>query len=140
MALLSLNGNGGASNPPPTPKVLYGASLAHRHLNARQRAVLAADALDGLVRFAPTQNQVAAAFGVSVPYIMAARRLSPDQRATILQGSDSTSFAELIQPRQRRLKLRLPNFAITNDELVRAVRAVGVNRVLDAAIAAEAAE
>jgi hypothetical protein len=140
MGLHHHNGNGGAFILPPTPKVIHGASLAHRHLNARQRAVLAADALDGLVRYVPTQNQTAAEFGVSVPYITAARRLSPDQRAAILQGSDSTSFAELIQPRQRRLKLLTPNLAITDDELVKAVRAVGVNRVLDAAVAAEAAE
>jgi hypothetical protein len=139
MALHSRNGNGGAVFLPPTPQVLTGQSLVHRRLDKRQRAVLAADVSDGLVRFVPSQKQLADILGVSIPYIELARRLSPDKRAAIVQGRDSTSFAELLRPqRQLRLKLPTPNCAsITNLQLEHVIRAVGVERVLEAAVAVE---
>jgi hypothetical protein len=130
------NGGNGATTPiPPTTKVITGASLAHRQLDARQRAILVADVLDGLTVFTPSQKQFADIFGVSVPYIMAARKLSPGKRAAILRGWDSTSFAELVNPvRQLQLKLPAPNCAsITNLQLEHVIRAAGLDRTLEVA-------
>jgi len=80
--------------PPTTTQTITGASLAHRQLNKRQRAVLAADMLDGLVTFSPSQTQLANLLGVSIPYINVARKLSAGKRAAILKGWDPVSFAE----------------------------------------------
>jgi hypothetical protein len=139
MDLRSRNGNGGAYLIPPTPKVLTGQSLVHRQLDKRQRAILAANIADGLMRFVPSKKQLAGLCNVSIPYIEIARRLSPDRRAAILNGRDSTSFAELLRPpRQLRLKLPAPMCAsVTNLQLEHVIRTVGVERVLEAAVAVE---
>jgi hypothetical protein len=63
-----------------TLRVVRGVSLAHRRLNAYQRAVIAADILDGRVVYQPTEQELARSLKVSVPYIERARRLTPDQR------------------------------------------------------------
>ena len=132
--------NGGpkaATLLPPIPtQTIVGAGLANRHLDKRQRAVLAADVLDGTVRLNPSQKQLADIFGVSVVYIAIAQKLSPGKRAAILRGWDPTSFAELM-PR-RSAMLPAPNGAsITNLQLEYVIRAVGVERVLEAAVAVE---
>jgi hypothetical protein len=56
MASLSRNGNGRAEIlPPAITKTITGQSLVHRQkLDKRQRAVLAADVVDGMVLFIPT--------------------------------------------------------------------------------------
>ena len=129
------NGSGTTILPPIT--TIVGRGLAHRHLDARQRAVLVANVLDGLAVFTPSQKQLAAIFGVSVTYIMAAQRLSPGRRAAVLRGWDTTSFAELVNP-PRQLTLPAPNCAsITNSYLETVIRAAGVERVLEAAVAVE---
>jgi hypothetical protein len=135
----SKNGNGGAVTILPPTTTMNGRGLAHRQLDARQRAVLAADVLDGTVRLNPSQKQLADLFGVSIPYIQAARRLSAGKRTAILRGWDPTSFADLVHPqRQLRLKLPVPNCAsITNVQLEHVIRAVGVERVLEAAVQVE---
>ena len=130
------NGHGTAILPPTTQKVITGASIVHRQLDKRQRAILAADVLDGMVTFTPSAKQLADIFDVSTPYIAAARKLSPGKRAAILRDWDPTSFADRVHSQQR--QLRVPNCAsITNSYLETVIRAVGVDRVLDAAIAAE---
>jgi hypothetical protein len=113
--------------------VITGASLAHRQLDKRQKAVLAAAMLDGMVTFAPSQKQLADLLNVSVTYIVAARKLSPGKRTAILKGWDSTSFADLVHSQQR-----VPNCAsITNLQLEHVIRAVGVERALEAACAVD---
>jgi hypothetical protein len=134
------NGNGGAVTIlPPTTKVIRGVSLAHRELDAPQLAVLAADVADRLVTFIPSQQQLARLFGVSVPYIRAAQRLSPSQRAAILRGLDPVSFTDLVNP--PRLSLAgpmIPDLKVIPDiVLENLARAVGVDRLLAAAIAVE---
>jgi hypothetical protein len=135
----SKNGNGGAVILPPTPQVLRGQSLAHRNLDARKRACLAADVIDGMVRFVPTQKELAAIFDVNVVYIELARRLSLHKRAAIVRGLDRTSFAELSKPqRQLQLKLPAPHCAsITNAYLENVIRTVGIERMLEIAAAVE---
>jgi hypothetical protein len=138
------NGNGAAI--PSITKTITGASLAHRRLDKRQRAILAADVFDGLVRFTPTQAQLAQAFGVSVPYIELARRLSPEKRAAILDGQDPVSFAALLNPPQRvcagcGVSLAgpvIPNMrVITDADLEQMIRAVGLERALAVAVQVE---
>jgi hypothetical protein len=128
------NGHPAATILPPAIKVITGASLVHRRLDKRQRAIMAADILDGQVTFTPSMKQLAELFGVNVVYITIARGLSPGKRVAILRGWDSTSFADLVRPRQ----LKLPMCAsITNQQLEHVIRAVGVERALAAAIAVE---
>jgi hypothetical protein len=130
------NGHGTAILPPTTQKVITGASIVHRQLDKRQRAILAADVLDGMVTFTPSAKQLADIFDVSTPYIAAARKLSPGKRAAILRDWDPTSFADLVHSQQR--QLRVPNCAsITNSYLETVIRAVGVDRTLEVAIGVE---
>jgi hypothetical protein len=128
-----INGRSAAILPLRT---IRGHSLAHCQLTKQQRAVLAADVIDGLAAFVPSHKEVATIFGVSTPYINVARRLSPGKRAAILKGWDPTSFADLVHPQQR--QLRVPNCAsITNSYLETVIRAVGVDRALEAAVQVE---
>jgi hypothetical protein len=127
MANFSPNGNGKAVTIlPPTTKVLDGRSLAHRHLTKRQRACLAANICDGLTRIVPTQRQVADMCGVSLSYVRLALTLHPDVRVPAN-----------VRPR---VSTKVVNHAITDSELVTAIRKIGVDRVLSAACMAEAAE
>jgi hypothetical protein len=131
----SKNGNG--TILPPTPnKVITGVSLVHRKLSKTQLAVLAANVTDGLARYVPTNQQIAADFGVSVTYIDIARRLTPEKREAILKGRDTTSLAELM-PRRPAL-VPAPNCAsVTNIQLEHVIRVAGIERVLEAACAVE---
>jgi hypothetical protein len=129
--------DGFATLLPPIPtRTIVGAGLANRQLDKRQRACLAADVLDGMVTFSPSQTQLANLLGVSAPYIIAARRLSAGKRAAILRGWDPTSFTDLVRPQQR--QLLVSNCAsITNLQLEHVIRAVGVDRALEAAVQVE---
>jgi hypothetical protein len=143
MTLLSQNGNGAAvAILPPTTKTITGASLVHRRLSKTQRAVLAADVIDGLARYVQTNQQVATAFGVSQTYIDIARKLPPGKREAILRGWDPTSFAELMHP-PRQLSLAMPVIptvkVITDTDLENLVRCVGTERLINAAVAVERA-
>jgi hypothetical protein len=133
------NGGNGATTLISPTKTIAGRGLAHRHLDSRQRAVLAADVLDGTVQFDLSQTQLATLLGVSVPYIQAARKLSPSKRTGILHGWDLMSFAELV-PTQRQLRMKLPMpmcASITNHQLQHVIRTVGVERALNAAVEVE---
>jgi hypothetical protein len=91
------NGSGAATRIP----VITGASLVHRRLSPQQRAVVAAGILDGHYHYQPTQAGLAASIGVSVQYIIAARKLPPGKRALILQGYDVGLPALVNHPRRR---------------------------------------
>jgi hypothetical protein len=128
MRLHSQNGNGGAVILPPTPRAIDGRSLAHRQLSKRQRACLAANIYDGQTRLNLTQRQAADLLGVSLSYVRFALALPPDVRVP----------ANVRPP--RRVSMKVVNTTISNNDLVKVIRAVGVDRVLEAAVAAEAAE
>jgi hypothetical protein len=98
------NGSGAATRIP----VITGASLVHRQLTPQQKAVWCADILDGLATYVPTQKELADNIGVSVAYVMAARRLSPGKRALVLQGYDA-GLPALVNSPQRRPALPKPN-------------------------------
>jgi hypothetical protein len=131
MIMHNTNGNGSATAP---RRVLSGRGLAHRHLNKRQRACLAADVVDGLVTIQLTARQVSQLFGVSVGYIALAQQFTPEKRAAIMSGRDSTSFVALLNPPAPRLALPAPSLKVVNwdkandDALLANVRAAGINR------------
>jgi hypothetical protein len=135
--------NGGplaATLLPPIPtRTIVGAGLANRHLDKRQRACLAADVIDGVVKLNPSMKQLADIFGVSTTYIELARKLPIGKRAAILRGWDQTSFAELMPRRSAMLpalitdvKAEIPDIVLEN-----LARSVGVERMLAAAVAVE---
>jgi hypothetical protein len=135
------NGNGSAATIlPPTKTVITGVSLVHRRLTKAQRAVLAANVIDGLARYVPTNQRVYADFGMSQPYVDIARRLTPQRREAILRGWDQTSFAELMNP-PRQLSLAgplTPNMKVVTDaDLEQMIRAVGLERALAVACTVE---
>jgi hypothetical protein len=116
---------------PDARVVITGASLVHRQLDKRQLAVLAADILDGQLRFVPTQRQLAALLNVGVRYIQIAGTLSPGKRAAIFRGRDHTGFAKLLPTQQPPLS-PLPTFIpvreltnISDEELVTMANLVG---------------
>jgi hypothetical protein len=133
------NGHGTVSILPPTTKVITGASLVHRRLSKTQRAVIAADIIDGSVTFIPTKQQVATACGVSQPYVDAARKLAPGKGEAILRDWDPTTIAELMPrpTRQLQLKLPAPNSTIPDRYLEMVIKAVGIDRALEAAMVVE---
>jgi hypothetical protein len=137
--MLEYTNRSGPAIPAIPTKMIAGAGLAHRRLTALQRAVLVADVLDGAVAFSPSQKQLAALFGVSAAYVRGAQKLSSELREAILHGWDSRPLAELMhQTRQLQLKLPASNCAsITNAYLENVIRAAGVDRVLEAAVAVE---
>jgi hypothetical protein len=136
------NGNGAATTPAIHPLTIIGAGLNNRKLSKIQRAVMAADTYDGVLRLNPSQKQLAAIFNVSVTYLTIALGLPPARRAVIMRGEDPVSFAELMNP-PRQLSLRgpaLPDLRlISDDELETMIRNAGVERVLEAAVAVESA-
>jgi hypothetical protein len=107
--------------------VISGRALAHRRLNARQRAAMAAQLLEQEVVIDFSASQVAQLMGVSLPYVQAARQLSPEKREAIADGRDSTSFANLLSPAIKPMALPKP---VTDLELTDLVRSVGIERVL----------
>jgi hypothetical protein len=135
------NGGNGAATPLPLPtQTIVGAGLAHRHLDARQKACMVADVLDGLTQFIPSQKQLSDLFDVSVPYVNIARKLPVGKRTAILRGLDPVSFVELMNP-PKQLSLAGPVIPdmrlITDTDLENMVRCLGTERVLEAACAVE---
>ena len=69
--------HGSAAGVQPPRELFTGRNVAHAHRTAAQRALLAADLFDGKAGIIkPTQRQVAAVAGVSVPSVQKARRVN----------------------------------------------------------------
>src|SRR6516225_4797651 len=120
------NGNGHATSKFPTYgrsgasliPVLTGNRVAHSKLTKIQRAVLAAEVLDGRrlyeptlrqrallhLRQQPSQRQLAMLFGIGVAHIRTAQTLTPETRAAILAGAYVNFYAL-----QKAQKSRLPH-------------------------------
>jgi hypothetical protein len=116
-------------------QVISGRALAHRRLNARKRAAIAAQILEQDVVIDWSASQLSQLMGVSLPYIQAARQLSPAKREAIVNGEDLTSFTTLL-PRASK-SLALPKLPVTDLELADIVRSVGIERVLAVACQVE---
>ncbi len=120
------------------PRALSGAALAQRlrRLSAAERAILAADIVDGRVILQNlTVKAIAAITGANLSYVHAALRCTPEQRERIRRGE-----RPLILPKNAARPSSAPTFdwdSIDDDALAETVRRIGVDRMLDAAVAAE---
>jgi hypothetical protein len=143
--LSSTNGNGA------TARSVQGRSLVHQRLDKRQLAAIAADILAGSAVFQPSARMLSTLLGVSVVYIGIAAQLSPEKRKAIIAGRNSTSFHALLNPPEPQLALPAPkaiddstnghvSASIADAELITIARTVGAERMLAAAVAAEAAQ
>jgi len=126
----------GASQRRRIPARITGASLAQllRNMGAAERAVLAANIIDGdVVITALTHKMVAMLCGASASYVDAALHHSAEEREAIARGDRP------LVPRARpRADARRINWAdLDDDVLVEAVRRIGIERTLDTAIAAD---
>jgi len=118
-----------------TRRAITGAGLAQlrRRMSAAERACLAADIVDGrVVLQGLTVKAVAALVGVNVGYVDRALRLTPQQRAEVCDGD-----RPLVSPRPSADAPAFDWAKIDDATLVEAVRRIGLERTLDAAIAAD---
>jgi hypothetical protein len=118
-----------------SPRVISGKSLVHRHLNARQRAAIAADILTGRIILQPSARQLASLLGVCPAYVRLAQQLSSEERQAIASGTDATRFAVLFKSRHA---LPAPKPAVSDAQLAAAIRAAGIERTLEVAASVEA--
>lgn len=117
-----------------------GAGLAQhvRHLSAAQRACLAADIVEGrAVLHELTLKTVAAVACVSPAYVHAALRLSSSQRAEV--KNKQRPLIQPAWPRPSSVPEPLNWDDIDDAALVDAIRAIGIDRMLEAATAVEQA-
>jgi hypothetical protein len=121
--------NGSATTP---RRVISGRGLSHRHLSKRQRAVLAADIVDGIVTVQLSAKQVAQLVGVSVPYITLAQQFTPEGRASIMSGTDDISFVGLLNPPTPQPALAITWNEANDDALLANVKAAGITRTWSA--------
>ena len=90
----SANGNGSARF-----RVARGVSLAHQtRLSKSQRAVIAADILDGFRRYLPTRVDLVGLLNVSVSMIAQAQCLSPAARDRIANGKATLATFKTPKP------------------------------------------
>jgi hypothetical protein len=118
---------------------LSGRFLAHNHAGPIARAFLAADLISGVKYFtAPTLLQAAALARVNRTYVQAALKRQAE-RAEIEAGRIPLILppSESVVPKMNGTTLTATS-GIDDAELVQLVRCVGINRVLEAAIQAEA--
>jgi hypothetical protein len=94
-------GNGDASQ-----KTVSGRSLAHRKLDARQKAAIVAQVLLGEKALHFSRRQLVEAIGGNHSYVDTALALSPGLREAVASGNSSISFICL-----KTLKPRLPKAA-----------------------------
>jgi hypothetical protein len=102
-------------------------------MSAAERAVLAADIIDGrIVLQGLTVKTIAALVGVNVGYVEHALRLTPAQRQEVCDGD-----RPLVLPRPRKHRAPVDWGAVGDAELAEAIRKIGIDRAINAAIVAE---
>jgi hypothetical protein len=101
-----------------------------RKANARRSAAEAVLWMQGELSVVPTQAAASAPFRVSKPYIRAAARLTEEQRTALLNGRSVPQFVTQVTPQKPR--------PLTDADLVAIAREVGTDRLLLAAMTAEA--
>jgi hypothetical protein len=119
------------------PRLVSGVSLAQyrRRMSVPERAVLGAEILRGDVKLVClTARSIAALVGVSVASLGAAWRATPEQRQQIKNGKRPLVPSH---PRTSPVPAAVDWAAVDDVVLADIVRAVGINRTLDAAAAAE---
>ena len=121
--------------PSTARRAISGAGLSQvrRRMSAVERAVLAADILDGrVVLQGLTAKAVSELVGANLSYVHRAVLLTPEQRIAVVRGD-----RPLITPAPRAAAPAVDWAKIGDDMLVEAIKMIGVNRTLDAAAAAE---
>ena len=109
------------------PRTVTGRNLAHKRRTPAQRALLAASIANGeTVVIRPTMRQALAMTGANSAYANAALKLDPAERRAVANG-----WRPLIPNRPAARQ------GISDAELRRVARAVGADRLLDAAVEAE---
>ena len=120
-------------------RAISGASLSQlrRHMSAPARACLAADIVDGrIILQGLTAKSIAGLCGVNLGYVDQALRLTPEQRAEVCHGD-----RPLVTPARARPPASPIDWnALDDDALVEAVRAIGIDKALNAVIVAEETE
>lgn len=86
-------------------KIVSGRSLAHRKLNARQKAAIVAQVLLGEKELRFSRQQLVTEIGACQGYVDVALQLSPDKRQAIASGEDETAFTLLKRYPQLRLRV-----------------------------------
>jgi hypothetical protein len=114
------------------PRAVSGRSLPLRKLSAPQRAAMAAMVLNHETDIDHSVVQVSQLFGVSLPYIKAALKFTPEMRQRIAAGNASPSFTGLTK------WTSLPK-PVTDVQLAVIIRDVGIDRTLAVACAVESA-
>ena len=117
-------------------RAITGASLAQlrRRLSASARACLAADLVDGRVILKGlTAKAIAGLCDVNIGYVDRALRLTPEQRSEVRRG-----VRPLVQPRTRKREPVVDWGAVDDGVIVEAIRRIGLERTLDAAVEVEA--
>jgi hypothetical protein len=130
------------ATPPAGLRSISGASLAQklRGMTPSQRAVLAADIIDGrLVVMGLTRKVVTTLCGANPNYVDHALRLAPAQRQAVHDGE-----RPLVAPRARPRAgcwggngAPIDWAAVGDEMLVEAIRKIGIDRAINAAIVAE---
>jgi hypothetical protein len=109
-------------------RTISGRSLVHQHLNARQKAAIAADILDGADDVKPTAVQISRMVGVSVSYIAIARKWTAAKRAAIRNGAKFPKPAPLLKiVPTAPVVISIP---VSDAEVDAMIREAGVDRIL----------
>jgi len=118
------------------PRCLSGASISQLvgRMSPTERAIFGASLIEGSVVLGPpTAKSVGALVGVNQSYIFAALRLSPEQRSAVLADE-----RPLIEPRPV-APAPIDWTNVETGKIVEAIKMIGLDRTLDAAIEAERA-
>jgi hypothetical protein len=116
------------------PRCLSGASISQliRHMSPTERAILGAELVEGrIVLEPPTAKTVGGLVGVNQSYVFAALKLTPAQRGAVLAGE-----RPLIEPR-RCASAPIDWTNVETGKIVEAIKMIGLDRTLDAAIEVE---
>jgi hypothetical protein len=116
-------------------RTISGASLARflRHMSAPQRAVLAAEILNGRIILTDlTAKAVAALVDVNQSYVNAALRCTPEQRLAVASGK-----RPLVRPRARAPAAAMDWRRIDDSVLAEAIRCRDLDRALSVAVEVE---
>jgi hypothetical protein len=107
-----------------------------RRKTPSQRAVIAAEIIDGrLVIVGLTAKSVTTLCGANTNYVAAALKCTPEQRAAVAAGD-----RPLIQPQSRARAAAAINWGTVDDDtLIEAIRRIGLERTIEAAVAVERA-
>jgi hypothetical protein len=117
-------------------RTITGASLAQlaRHMTPTEKAIFAAEILDGEITLQGlTAKSVAHLVGINQSYLFAALRATAQERTAILAGT-----RPLMPERTRSLPTVIDWAEVDTGKIVEAIKMIGLDRTLEAAIAVEA--